>query len=244
VTGNIAHTDFSYDASMEIDLGSDHCVDFVTVWGRPKQDNPQQIYYASFLLLNAARAPLRHFANTRALMNAPFIVNTTKPANPGCLNARYFRIERSQGDAVALVLDEIEVWAGGINVALLQSATITMSSTAIAGSGCVDGTTLITSSYCQTGAGTFEWIEVDLGEEYCLDSATIFSRGSTHTYRQDGNNMTFLNEARDTIVGGVEHVGLPQQVQVVPITVSRATPRSASSRSAPRGTTSPCERSR
>ncbi|CAA6691276.1 MULTISPECIES: glycosyl hydrolase family 95 catalytic domain-containing protein [unclassified Lentimonas] len=114
--------------------------------------------------------------------------------------ARYVRIELP-GDARVLSLAEVEVIAGGKNVALHQSAT--QSSTSAGGDagravdGNVDGD-YNNKSVTHTSESTNPWWEVDLGGVVRVEQLNIYNRRG-NSDRLEGFSVTLLDAQRQPV---------------------------------------------
>ena len=96
---------------------------------------------------------------------------------------RYILVKQNGGTNTSLWVNEIEVYAGGINVALGKTATAGPYSTFpnYPVSGVTDGSLLRDGShgYASNTATTDNWVQVDLGALYAVDSVNIKGLSST-----------------------------------------------------------------
>jgi hypothetical protein len=160
------------DLWWEVDLGAEHCLSSVVVH-QPEDAGFDILQHhdamdgAKLIWQTGGRVPTRTFTLTGDRIQQ-FQGNST--GHVAKRAAKYVRV----GFASQLVLREIVVMSGGVNIAV--GAPVRMSSAGsggTAGSDCTDNSTVTT---CETGTGAFQSVRVDFSPAVCIDSVVIFTR--------------------------------------------------------------------
>ena len=127
----------------------------------------------------------------------------------GLKKGRYVRIDLAI-EPNGIQFAELEVFSGGVNVAINGTATQSSIYTykgvqhATTASKAIDGNTNglpSANSICHTNTGKGHWWEVDLGEEKVISGIAMWSRtdqGARFAERMDGSVFSILDESRAT----------------------------------------------
>lgn len=133
------------------------------------------------------------------LLPCPAVAPVAAPENAP--EGRYVRIELRGEDRI-LSLAEVEVIAGGDNLALGGKATQSGATDDAAGSRAVDGDrdgVFNNGSVTHTPTMSDPWWELDLGRERAIDQITLWNRTDCCWDRLEGLTLTVLDEARKAV---------------------------------------------
>ncbi len=147
---------------------------------------------------------LRVQSDQKTMIASDLVKASWKPNNAAPIDARYVRIELPGKDKF-LHVAEVEVFAGGVNVATDGKAT--QSSTTRDGNAvdAIDGNTngdFKAGSVTHTDSGNSPWLEIDLGSIKPVDSVSVWNRtdgGKRITNRLNGFRVVLLDEDRTEI---------------------------------------------
>jgi hypothetical protein len=148
---------------------------------------------ASGLFSNASAA-------TTVIENAinPVVVSSDTASVNGYV--RYVMVRQNNTSNFNMFLGEVEVWSNGVNVALGKTVTQNSSVSPYGGSytaaGVVDGVVSGNGNgYASPTSSNDNWVQIDLGGNYAVDSIKIRDLGGNNTSYT--NNLTVFGSAGD-----------------------------------------------
>jgi hypothetical protein len=118
--------------------------------------------------------------------------NTANNTNVDDGKVRYIKVRQNASvSAFAMTLGEVEVYSGGVNIA--RGGSVSVSSTGANAASVVNGITDSITDGFTSGSSTAQWVQIDLGAYYKVDSVKLYSEG-TNTPTGTNNLVVFASK--------------------------------------------------